>query len=107
MDRSMPPPARVAGPLRSVEGWVLFVTGIPPEAQEEDIRQKFGQLGGKITKIVLNLDRRTGLAKGYALVEFEEREEAQDAINTLHGSRLLGSVVGVTWTFCNNTRNFS
>jgi RNA-binding protein 8A len=103
----MPPPARVAGPLRSVEGWVLFVYGIPPEAQEEDVLQKFGQLGGKITKIVLNLDRKTGQAKGYALVEFAEREEAQDAINALHGTRLLGKQIGVTWTFCNNTRNFS
>jgi len=105
-DNEMPPPppvpntsSIVSGPLRSVEGWVTFVTGIHEEAQEEDIRELFCDFG-RIKSIVLNADRKSGLAKGYALVEFLERNEAQDAINALHGKPLLGKKIGVHWAFC-------
>lgn len=98
----MPPPAPIptaSGPLKSVEGWVVFVTGIHEEAQEEDIREVVGDYG-RIKSIVLNADRKTGVPKGYALVEFLERDEAQDAINALHGKKLLGKTIGVHWAFC-------
>ena len=97
----MPPPAPIPapGPLRSVEGWVIFVTGIHEEAEEEDIREVFCDYG-RIKSIVLNADRKTGVPKGYALVEFLERDKAQDAINALHGKKLLGKRIGVHWAFC-------
>jgi RNA-binding protein 8A len=100
----MPPPPPVAGPLKSVEGWVLFVTGIHGEAQEDDMRDLFEQYG-KVKSIVLNLDRRTSLVKGYALVMFSERSKAQDALNNLHGALLLGEKIGVHWTFCKSLGN--
>ncbi|KAG7367283.1 RRM domain containing RNA-binding protein [Nitzschia inconspicua] len=103
-DSEMPPPPPVAGPLRSVEGWVLFITGLHEEAQEDDIRDEFAEYG-KIKSIVLNLDRRTSLVKGCALVMFSERSEAQDALNNLHGTLLLGKKIGVHWAFCKSFGN--
>ena len=86
------------GPQKSAEGWVIFVRGVHEEAQEDDIMDAFADFG-TVRNINVNLDRHTGFVKGYALAEFEEYEQAGEAIKEMNGKKLLDQTIQVDWAF--------
>ena len=88
----------VITPAESVDGWVVLVAGIHEEATEDDILEKVEKYG-QVKNIHLNLDRQTGYAKGYALIEFSESREAEEALKGLRGSAILGKPVRADWAF--------
>lgn len=83
---------------KSIEGWVVFVSNVKDTANEDDLYDAFAACGA-VQQLTLNLDRRTGFVKGYALIQYDDKEGAQAAINTLNGTEFLGQVIDVDWAF--------
>ncbi|CAM9582916.1 unnamed protein product [Chrysoparadoxa australica] len=83
---------------RSVEGWVVIASNIHEEAQEDDVLDAFSEYGN-VQNLHMNLDRRTGFVKGYALIEYEKGAGASKAIKDMNGKELLGQEIAVDWAF--------
>ncbi|KAI5813664.1 hypothetical protein BZA77DRAFT_320831 [Pyronema omphalodes] len=84
--------------VRSIEGWIVLVTNVHEEASEEDLQEKFAEYGD-IQNMHFNLDRRTGYAKGYALIEYSTLPEAREAIKQAHNSKLLDQTISCDFAF--------
>ena len=87
------------GPVMSPSGgYVLFITGLHEEAEDEDVFDVASEFGD-VTNIHLNRDRRTGFAKGYCLLELKDRKAAIMVRDELDGSTLLGKEMKVSFAF--------
>merc|ERR1712083_1279365 len=98
MFESLPHDEEAAGPARSIEGWVIIVSGVHEEAQEDDVFEAFAEYGD-IKNLHLNLDRRTGFVKGYAFIEYESKKEAETAIKSMDDQILLDQKLSVHCAF--------
>ncbi|XP_017787143.1 PREDICTED: RNA-binding protein 8A-like [Nicrophorus vespilloides] len=85
-------------PLKSKEGWILFITNLHEETTEDDLRFTFNEFG-EVKNIALNLDRRTGFVKGYALVEYDSYSDAVTAKDCMHEADFLGMIIKVEFCF--------
>lgn len=87
-------------PEKSIEGWIIIIRNVHEEIDESDMTDKCLEFGD-VKNLVMELDKRTALGKGYALVEFSQKSAAEGAIAALNGSELRGRTLAVDWAFVN------
>ena len=73
----------------------LFIGNLPYQATEEDLRVHFAAVG-EPTQIVRPLDRETGRARGFAFVEYADRDTAETAIKQFDGQLFMGRPLAVS-----------
>lgn len=76
----------------------MIARGLHEETNEDDLYELFSD-HGEVKQLHLNLDRRTGFVKGYALVEFGAKREAEAAIQAINGHILHDKQISVDWAF--------
>src|SRR5262245_17549438 len=72
----------------------LFVGNLPYSATEAELREHFAS-AGPIAGIWIAMDRETGRPRGFALVEFEARAVAEDAIRRFNNQPFGGRPLAV------------
>jgi len=71
-------------------GTRLYVGNLPFSADEDQIRDLFGQNGRTVSEVKLVTDRETGRPRGFGFVEMGSSEDADNAIRSLHGHSMGG-----------------
>jgi RNA recognition motif-containing protein len=87
---SRSPPRRKTREERERESTILSVSNLTRNVTQQHVQEIFGNYG-KFKSVELMMDKRFNLSKGYALVEYETRKEAEEARNHMEGVRSLHS----------------
>lgn len=74
--------------------FTIFVKGLHPRTEEEDLRKYF-EGHGKIKKIILKKDKSKNISRGFAFVSFESMEDCQRILSATH--KIDGKKVVVTY----------
>ncbi|XP_023344858.1 ELAV-like protein 3 isoform X1 [Eurytemora carolleeae] len=89
----------------AIKGANLYVSGLPKHmAQPADLERLFSSCGNIITSRIL-CDNITGLSKGVGFIRFDQRVEAERAIQKLNGTVPEGATEPITVKFANNPSN--
>jgi len=88
----------------AIKGANLYVSGLPKHMAQPDLERMFAPCGNIITSRIL-CDNITGLSKGVGFIRFDQRIEAERAIQKLNGTLPEGSTEPITVKFANNPSN--
>ncbi|KAH8356503.1 hypothetical protein KR084_003547 [Drosophila pseudotakahashii] len=88
----------------SIKGANLYVSGLPKNLSQPDLEGMFASFGKIITSRIL-CDNISGLSKGVGFIRFDQRNEAERAIQELNGKTPKGYAEPITVKFANNPSN--
>jgi peptidyl-prolyl isomerase E (cyclophilin E) len=74
---------------------ILYVGGLEEDVTEDLLMAAFIPFG-PIKESNIPLDNETGKNRGFGFVQYEEREDAADAIDNMHNAELQGRSVSQT-----------
>jgi len=72
----------------------LYAGNLNFDLDDNALRELFARVGG-VEQAEVMKDRWTGLSRGFAFVEMMTAEDAEAAINELHGAEVMGRMLKV------------
>ena len=72
----------------------LYIGNLPFETTDQELQDHFAPQGTVVSAKII-ADRFTGRSRGFGFVEMSTHEEAEQAINALHGTDLGGRILVV------------
>ena len=72
------------------------VTNLSEDTREQDLQELFRPFG-QVTRVYIAVNRETGESRGFAFVNFVNRDDAQRAINKLDGYGYDNLILRVEW----------
>ncbi|XP_052686490.1 ELAV-like protein 1 isoform X2 [Crassostrea angulata] len=84
-----------------IKGANLYICGLPKSMTQHELEGFFSQCGKIITSRIL-YDNNTGLSKGVGFIRFDQRVEAERAIQKLNGTIPDGATEPITVKFANS-----
>ncbi|KAJ3447885.1 RNA-binding protein 8a [Anaeramoeba flamelloides] len=85
-------------PLKSINGWVLFFTGLNKDLDNNDIYDLVAE-HGKIISCKRILDVKSGKFTGKALITMEQKVQCSSIIEQLNNQNIFGSTIKVGFAF--------
>jgi cold-inducible RNA-binding protein len=73
----------------------LFIGNLPYTATDADLRTLFSEVAPPL-QVVVPVDRETGRPRGFAFVDFAEREHAEQVVEKFNGQPLQGRPLAVS-----------
>ncbi|CAF0914529.1 unnamed protein product, partial [Adineta ricciae] len=78
----------------------IIVRNLNFKVKEEQLKKAFEKCGSAISNI--SIVSRNGVSKGFGFVTFDKLEDAQKAIQTMNGQKVLGRPMAVDWSLPKN-----
>lgn len=72
------------------------VTNLPEETQEQDLRDLFTPFGS-LSRVYLAKDKTSNTSKGFAFITFNDKKDAQKAIECVSGFGYDHLILKVEW----------
>ncbi|KAH8116032.1 translation initiation factor 3, RNA-binding subunit [Phellopilus nigrolimitatus] len=75
----------------------LRVTNVSEDTEDQDLRELFSNFG-RVVRVYIGRDRETGQGKGYAFVSFEDRANAERALQKVNGMGYDSLILNCAWS---------
>jgi cold-inducible RNA-binding protein len=72
----------------------LFVGNLPYDATEAELRELFAPVG-QLSYVTFPIDRESGRPRGFAFVDFGDRNQADEAIKKFNGTSFKGRTLAI------------
>ncbi|KYQ88887.1 hypothetical protein DLAC_10696 [Tieghemostelium lacteum] len=91
-----PPKKEMMGKEELERSKCIFVGNLPYHFQKQDLVDLFGKYGN-LLNVNVGFDKRTGRSRGYAFVEYENKEDANNAFQVFQTQEVEGRRLRLDW----------